>query len=450
MNIFRLHWFCIRAFFAFVTISLTVFSAPAQAQYVYVEPTQYLQVDSIWGGISRPASAEIGCQSIAEGYTKVAGPPYIGRVQKLTHPSPTYWGCYLDRSYGDGIWYHDADPDGAIRLHIECQPGFVFDTSIINSDGSTHLRCRGLASYQIEIGLTGPFEVRPGSTGGNATVDLTAKVAQGGNPKAGVVVSFSVDVISSSGGHEHNDPTRPKGTLSGTQGTTDANGEVQVTFKAPEIAGIHTIKATCATCSNSPATKEIQVKVPGLVEMQPDPQAPPSYTLVGERPNHPSNHWFLPDSLATLNKVVDAMFKTGWGTVGVNDGSLVWGGLFDIKSTWAPSHHEHRNGNEVDVSVNNPQRITAEQKKKTYAELCKKDNAAFSLQTLWHQDDGYPEHFHMYLNGSGLTSAAKGGPCCAHYKTTQGKKDKSGNPVLDKSGNPVQETVALCQETSPR
>ena len=284
--------------------------------------------------------------------------------------------------------------------------------------------------------------LRPAGTNGISEGTFQVRVTQGTNPVPGVAVSFSVDVTPNSGGHEHHDVARPKGTLSGTQGTTDANGEVQVTFKAPEIAGIHTIKATCASCSNSPATKEIQVKVPNLVEMLPDTAKPATYTLVGVTGNHKSNHWFSSASVVTLGKVADAMFNTGWGAVGVNDGSLVWGGLFDIKGGWTPSHHEHRAGTEVDLSVTNPRQVTNEQKKKTYAELCKKDNTAFSIQTLWHQDDGYPEHFHMYLDGVGLTSQAGSGPCCARYKTTRVK--------LDKNGKPVQETVALCEETSPR
>lgn len=298
--------------------------------------------------------------------------------------------------------------------------------------------------------LIGSNETRPTGTGGTSEITLTAKVADGATSKAGVELSFSVDVTANSGGHDHNSLSRPKGTLSAIAGTTDANGEVKFKFKASDVAGIHTIKVICATCSNSPVLKEVQVKVPGLVELPVDTMSPPRYTLVGQTGRHGSNHWFLPDSLKVLTKVANAMFETGWGAVGVNDGSLIWGGLFDIKGGWTPSHSEHRAGDEVDLSVTNPRSITGSQKKKTYVELCKKENTAFSIQTLWHQDDGYPEHFHMYLDGTGLAREAGGGPCCARYKTTRVKKDRDGNPVLDKNGLPLQEKVALCEETSPR
>ena len=305
------------------------------------------------------------------------------------------------------------------------------------------------------LALTGPAETRPTGTGGTSEIALTAKVTEGTAAKAGVLLSFAVSVTANSGGHDHDSASRPKGALTKdkvalVQATSDANGEVKFSFKAPEVAGTHTIKVTCATCSNSPVVKEVQVKVPGLVEMPVDTKSPPSYTLVGQTGSHASNHWFLPQSRETLGRVARAMFDSGWGAVGVNDGSLPWGGLFDIKGGWSPSHHEHRAGNEVDLSVSNPRSITGLQKKKTYAELCKKENTAFSIQTLWHQDDGYPEHFHVYLDGTGLTREAGGGPCCARYKTTRVKKDKNGDPVLDKNGVPVQETVALCEETTPR
>ena len=311
------------------------------------------------------------------------------------------------------------------------------------------LTCR-IVEEPLQLALTGPTETRPTGTGGVSKAVLIAKVTSGGTPKPGVALSFSVEVTSNSGGHDHDDPSRPKGTLSGTQETTDANGEARVTFTAPQVAGKQTIKAICSTCTNKSASSEIQVKVPNLVEILPDTANPATYTLVGATGNHKSNHWFATSAGGVLQKVVDTMFKTGWGAVGVNDGSLAWGGLFDIKGGWTPSHHEHRTGTEVDLSVTNPRNVSDQQKKKTHAELCKVNNTAFSIQTLWHQDDGYPEHFHVYLDGTGLDSQAKGGPCCAHYKTTRAKVDKNGIPVLDKNGKPVQETVALCQETSPR
>lgn len=302
----------------------------------------------------------------------------------------------------------------------------------------------------LALSLAGPVQTVPDKTSGASKINLMAKVTDGTGPKPGVQLSFTIDVKANSGGHDHDDTTRPKGTLSALQGVTDANGEVKITFTAPEAAGIHTITVTCTSCSPAKVNKEIQVKVPGLVEMLPDTAKPATYTLVGATGNHKSNHWFTANSVVTLGKVADAMFKTGWGAVGVNDGSLMWGGLFDIKGGWRPSHHEHRVGTEVDLSVTNPRKVTDQQKEKTYDMLCKKDNTGFSIQTLWHQDDGYPEHFHMYLDGTGLTSQAGGGLCCASYKTTRVKLDKAGNPVPGKDGKPVQETVKLCTESSPR
>jgi hypothetical protein len=312
-----------------------------------------------------------------------------------------------------------------------------------------------LKKLTLSIPVQTPLNPYPASISGRkSSIELVAKVTAGDRPQPGVAVTFKSEALPLSGGHEHDSATRPPGKVTPEQAVTDVNGEVKLLFQASEVAGTHTVKATCPACANPLASKEIQVKVPALVEMLPDTAKPATYTLVGNTVgfglNHKSNHWFTTPAGAVLQKVVDAMFMTGWGAVGVNDGSLVWGGLFDIKGGWTPSHDGHRVGTEVDLSVINPRKVTDEQKKKTYAELCKKNNTAFSIQTLWHQDDGYPEHFHMYLDGNGLTSQAKGGPCCARYKTTRAKVDKNGEPVLGKNGKPLQETVALCQETSPR
>lgn len=164
---------------------------------------------------------------------------------------------------------------------------------------------------------------------------------------------------------------------------------------------------------------------------------------------HTSNHWFTPNAVRQLDKAIGLMYETGWGQVGVNDGSLIWGGLFDVKAPWSTPHTGHRLGTEVDISFNNPRVITEVQKKKTYSALCKKDNATLGVQTLWHDDDAYPDHFHIYLTGQGLTSKSGGGPCCMSYAKLEPVLNKDKTPVI-KDGKPAMKRVSYCEETSPR
>ena len=117
----------------------------------------------------------------------------------------------------------------------------VFDTSVLS-----------------QLTISGPTETRPAGTGGNSTITLTAKATSGGFPKPGATISFAVEVTPNSGGHQHHDVARPKGALSAVQGTTDANGEVKLTFTAPEVAGIQTIggcRSRCRTCCRSHPTR---------------------------------------------------------------------------------------------------------------------------------------------------------------------------------------------------
>lgn len=398
-------FFAIQPAYAAVITSMMLAATPLKAEYVYVEPSIYYTIGiSSWAGGLTP-SPEAGCQAISDGYTRQAGPPYQGQVQKLVQTAPTAWACYLDRRYGDGPWNHDVDPDGYIYRGNQCPPSYVFDTSQLSSDGSVHLRCRGAAS--LAIALTGLTETRPAVTGGTSSITLTARVTDGSNPQPGVALSFSVDVTANSGGHEHHDAARPKGILSTTQGTTDANGEVQLTFKAPEIAGIHTIKATCATCSNSPATKEIQVKVPDLLPISPNP--PPNadgtffYALTSVDKTHQGNgryhhnqYYLTEQSRQNLLDMVGAFATEGWGTVALNDASLYWGGRYDISSNWTAPHAGHRGGREIDVSfarAGNP--ISTTKRKVFYDKFCKNKKVSFPFSILHHYVK--TPHFHVYL-----------------------------------------------------
>lgn len=255
--------------------------------------------------------------------------------------------------------------------------------------------------------IIGVGEVHPAGTGGTSEITLTAKVTSDGTPNPGVALGFSVDVTPNSGGHEHHDVARPKGTLGGTQGTTDANGEVKVTFKAPEVAGIHTIKATCATCSNSPATKEIQVKVPDLLPIFPNAPQNADGTFVyaltsvdkthqGNGRYHHNQYDLTEQSRQNLLDMVGAFAAEGWGTVAVNDASLYWGGRYDISSNWTAPHAGHRDGREIDVSfarAGNP--ISASKQKVFYKKFCETKTVQASFSILHHFVKN--PHFHVYL-----------------------------------------------------
>jgi hypothetical protein len=304
-----------------------------------------------------------------------------------------------------------------------------------------------------------PAIARPKGTDGkdpkSSTYELIAKVMEGGAPKAGVAVTFKVEVKEGSGEHgvtsngDHVHANRPKGKITPLTGQTNASGEVRIKFESEILAGTHTVTATCNDCSNKTATKDVKVLVPDLVELTADTGTPRTFTLVGNTgypgTNHLGNHYFTAAAKETLvNGVIPTLAKAGWGVVGVNDGSLKDGGLFDIKGNWAPSHAEHRKGTEVDLSFRNPKGVGDKTVRDAYKELCKKEGVAFDVQTLWHKNDGYEPHYHIYLNGSGLRSGASQ-KCCESYKGP--KKDKDGNVVLDKKGNPVMAT--MCEEQNP-
>lgn len=265
----------------------------------------------------------------------------------------------------------------------------------------------------LRIALTGGEEVRPLGTGGMASVTLIARVTDATTPKAGVLVDFSVGVTGNSGGHEHDDPSRPRGSLSVVGGATDANGEIKVTFSAPEVAGVHTVKAACGRCTNNAVTKEVKVKVPDLLPVSPNaPQNADStfvYALTSVDKTHQGNgryhhnqYYLTQQSQINLQSMIDAFAAEGWGTVALNDASLYWGGRYDIYANWGQPaaakepHAGHREGREIDVSfarAGNP--ISAPKQKVFYDKFCKNKKVSFPFSILHHYVKN--PHFHVYL-----------------------------------------------------
>jgi hypothetical protein len=284
----------------------------------------------------------------------------------------------------------------------------------------------------LSINLTGIAETRPDKTGGNSTATITAKVTSGGVPTAGVTVGLGVAVQPRTGGHTHGDLgnlVRPNGKLSISSGVTDANGEIKFKFTAPEPAGLHAIVADCsaAGCA-AQATHVVTVKVPDLIHIPPDySNTPARYTLVGnygdsgntyQRFNHTDTQFLSESAWEVLDDLIDTFIELGWGQVGINDSSLEWGGMFDISGKWLEpilnslgkyttgGHAEHRDGQQVDISFMRPASISNALRQKVFDEVCDGDGSALPPAVLWHQNDGYPPHFHIYLTGK-KTSGAK-------------------------------------------
>lgn len=283
---------------------------------------------------------------------------------------------------------------------------FGNDIGYFGPYGAT-LSCGESQPEKLTLQLTGLAETRPAGTGGTSTIALLAKVMNGTQPKSGVAVSFTVDVTPNSGGHEHHDASRPKGSISKTQGTTDANGEVSLVFAASEIAGIHTVKASCDGCTNNPAVKELQVKVPDLLPISPNPPQNLDGTYVyaltsadnihaGNGRYHHNQYYLTELSRQNLRALTESFSAEGWGIVALNDASLFWGGLYDIAGNWSPSHVGHRIGKEIDISfvrMNNI--ISGNKQQQFYKKFCEDKTVEVPFSILHHYVN-FP-HFHVYL-----------------------------------------------------
>jgi len=205
----------------------------------------------------------------------------------------------------------------------------------------------------------GPFTTLP-----NGILSLKAVVKdQFGLAKAGKQVTLSMDVQGGSGGHDHNE-NRPKGETCAqlfgycTLGATDSSGEAGFSFRAPAVAGEHTITATCTGCSTANAT--VNVKLDGLLPIP----ASPFYALqdsagkvIGTiQGKHSANHYLTAPSITGLGMFArDYQTKVNFGErLYLNDASLVWGGLFDVGSTpWKSPHIGHDRGRSIDIRAEN-------------------------------------------------------------------------------------------------
>lgn len=198
-----------------------------------------------------------------------------------------------------------------------------------------------------------------------ATADIDGSTSQ---PPHVVV---SVSALEDTGGHEHSNP--PSGAFSPNSGVMSlvvrkpntARYRFNTTYTAPENAGQFKITATAG---GRMKTKLLTVGIPNLVALY--PLSTTTYRRIGVRPGstHPNNVYATSRVITALKEVAEGWhnywnddeqvppaerdrYDSEVGRLQINDCSLVWGGLFDYRSTWAHPHKTHRKGLETDIRL---------------------------------------------------------------------------------------------------
>jgi hypothetical protein len=368
------------------------FSSPAQACDFLVPRTAYQQANP--GGFTETGYLTITEVRLGEKYYPI----------KFSQPEYYQYNFYcfgtLSRRYSPPILV-DSDVTG-FRAGGSCSCGTVTQA------------CHNTA---LILALTpapnqkDPRPLKAEGKDGKSTLELIAKVMEGSTPKVGVAVTFKVDVVPMTGGHGHHDASRPKGEVVPNGNKTDSNGEIKLTFQASDVAGSHTITATCNDCTNKTVNKNVDVRVPDLQPLSPNPpqnaEGKYLYALTAKDPTHVGTsggrqrgeYYLTAKAIDNLQALVTNFAAENWGIVAFNDASLVWGGLYDIDNDWMESHQGHRIGEEIDISftrANNP--ISEEKRKRVYKTLCDAKKTSVPFKILYHTGGPAP-HYHVYLMG---------------------------------------------------
>jgi hypothetical protein len=272
-------------------------------------------------------------------------------------------------------------------------------------------------TYALTLtGMGGEIEPSGTSGGGNSTRTgyVTVLDAQS-QPKVGAVVRITVNVDTSSGGHDHGESyaRRDRGSISGCAATdvadaydctTSSNGSAQFTFNAPQASGTHSFTATCVqpTCTNS-GSGNIDVKVDGLATIP----ASQFYTFVGgeaDKPHH-DNHYLTTAAASVLwSMAVSYQFEQRFQLNGItppplnlNDASLIWGGIFDVDGDWDTPHNEHMRGTVIDIRANSNTGAIAPANFDSFVRLAYLNGANAKI----HNPGETSQHFHVRLLGRG-------------------------------------------------
>lgn len=207
------------------------------------------------------------------------------------------------------------------------------DISLLKVDASAI----GCSTFPIEAGIS-------------VVAEPVANVHPGGQVTwyfwgpAGARVSIGVSRLQNTGGHNH--PGGPAGSFAPQTfvlGPHYPQNQPSV-FSAPVASG--SVQMIANVSSGGAVSGLNRVAVPGLIVLT----GGVGITLTGASPTHPVNHCGLPILISKIQQLASEYHAKFGKNLFVNDMSLLEGGLYDFKNTWAPPHITHREGRTVDIN----------------------------------------------------------------------------------------------------
>lgn len=302
----------------------------------------------------------------------IAGKPFIANMTSEQMSQIGFWGSYFYWWYvQDGMWTHQVVWDGRDLQGNVVAPGSYLATVNAYAGGAYTFSSLVIQYASQPCGLAASTGVimapstvvpqkTPGLTTANAVVTLLNPA-----PAGGCNGRLRVEPVEYSGGHQHGESRQDHtGRLSLNAQTYDnpisfyiPEGQITTaaTYSSGDVSGTETIIAEMLDGGNvaSSATAAIDVRVSDLQLLAPFV----SYRLTGATDAHPANHYGTLSTVANIGRVGDAFYIATGELLGINDMSLVWGGLFDIGPPpssnlfWSPPHLSHRRGTSADIDL---------------------------------------------------------------------------------------------------
>lgn len=270
-------------------------------------------------------------------------------------------------------------------------------TAIVTIDDSGHISIEDDAAATFFAAQAVPvtdFEMFPTVRSSESRRNLIYICRNANNENVSCAIDLVLRAVALSGGHDHHDDNRPRGTLSATAGSTGTNGFSTV-FTAPQVGGVIELQVNLVFPPVPPSTQgqpfsfvqTFGITVPGLMSLPPGNWVPVG-AVAGQ---HTDNHY----GTALMNELVlltaDEYRSVFNGVLlELNDMSLAQGGLFDAYGTnlnriWAPPHASHRFGTDVDV------RLPPRENRRRFLAIAE----SFNLQRI--VEPGPLTHYHLRL-----------------------------------------------------